>query len=140
MTLDPRKPSPPGQARGAPPPARPGAEDANRSMRTAAITAGVALLPMSGLAGFGQVVPLDGLVTEGDAAKTAADITASEGLFRLGILSLFAVIVLDVVVAWGLYRVFRPVNKNVSMLAAAFRLVYAGVFMVAIARLLDVLR
>jgi flagellar biogenesis protein FliO len=36
-------------------------------------------------------------------------IAASEGLFRFGIVSLFAVIALGVVVAWALYRVFRPV-------------------------------
>ena len=49
-------------------------------------------------------------------------------------------IALDVVVAWALYRVFRPVSKRLSMLAAALRLVYSGVFMVAIAQLLGVVR
>jgi hypothetical protein len=36
--------------------------------------------------------------------------------------------------------VFSPVDKSISMLAAAFRLVYAGVFMVAVGQLLGVLR
>jgi hypothetical protein len=48
--------------------------------------------------------------------------------------------VLDVVVAWALYRVFASVDESVSRLAAWFRLAYAAVFMVAIARLLEVLR
>jgi hypothetical protein len=65
-------------------------------------------------------------------------IAASEGLFRFGIVSLFAVIALDVVVAWTLYRVFRPVIVSISLLGAAFRLVYAGVFMVAVSRLVGV--
>ena len=65
---------------------------------------------------------------------------ASLGLFRLGIACLIVVVALDVVVAWALYRVFSPVNASLSMLAAAFRLVYSGVFMVAIAQLLGVIR
>jgi hypothetical protein len=95
---------------------------------------------MSAIAIFGKVVVVDGLVTEGDAAQTAVDIMASEGLFRLGIASLVVVIALDVVVAWALYHVFSPVNKSLSMLAMALRLVYAGVFMVAIGHLLGAVR
>ena len=110
------------------------------SIHTASIAAGFALLLMSVVALFGNVVAVDGLVTAGDAAQTAQDIIASEGLFRLGIASLVVVVALDVVVAWALYRVFSPVNKSLSMLAAAFRLVYSGVFMVAIAQLLGVIR
>jgi hypothetical protein len=53
---------------------------------------------------------------------------------------MFLVVVLDVVVAWALYRAFAPVHEGISKLAAWFRLVYAAVFMVAIAQLLDVLR
>ena len=95
---------------------------------------------MSVVAIFGKVFAVDGLVTEGDAARTATDILASQGLFRLGIASLIVVVALDVVVAWALYRVFSPVNASLSMLAAALRLVYAGVFMVAIGQLLGVVR
>jgi hypothetical protein len=112
----------------------------NWSIRNASITAGVALLLMSVVAIFGKVVAVDGLVTEGDAARTATDIMASQGLFRLGIASLVVVIALDVVVAWALYRVFSPVSRSLSMLAAALRLVYSGVFMVAIGQLLGVVR
>jgi hypothetical protein len=109
-------------------------------MRTASTTAGLGLLLMSAFAGFGKFVALDGLVTEGNATQTARDILASQGLFRLGIASLILVVALDVVIAWALYRVFSPVNKSLSILAAAMRLVYAGVFMVAIAQLPGVLR
>ena len=75
-----------------------------------------------------------------DATRTAHDILASEGLFRLGIVSLILVIALDVMIACALYRVFSPVNKSLSIIAAAMRLVYSAVFMVAIAQLPGVLR
>ncbi len=110
------------------------------SIRTASVTAGVALLLMSAVAIFGKFIAVDGLVTLADPARTAADIRASQGLFRLGIASLVFVIALDVVIAWALYRVFSPVDRSLSMLAAALRLVYAGVFMVAIGELVGVVR
>ena len=113
---------------------------ADRSIRHAAITAGAGLLIMSALGGFATFVALNGLVTPGNAAQTATDITESAGLFRFGIATLFVVIALDVVVACGLYRVFSPVSRNISMLAAAFRLVYAGVYLAAAGQLLGVLR
>ena len=90
---------------------------------------------MSALAGFGNLVVLEGLVTPGDAAKTAGDIVASEGVFRFGVASLYLVVVLDVVVAWALLRVFSPVSRDISRLAAWFRLAYSGVFMVALSQL-----
>jgi hypothetical protein len=122
-----------------PPPASP-RSTVEWSIRNASLTAGVALLVMSVVAIFGNVVVVDGLVTEGDAARTAADITASAGLFRLGVVSLILVVALDVVVAWALYRVFSPVNAGLSMLAATMRLVYSAVFMVAVGQLLGVIR
>ena len=77
---------------------------------------------------------LEGLVTPGDAAKTAGDIMASEGVFRFGVASLYLVVVLDVVVAWALLRVFSPVSRDISRLAAWLRLAYSGVFMVAVSQ------
>ena len=114
--------------------------DPNRSIRNGSLTAGIALLLISALAGFGYFVAVKGLVTPGNAAQTAKDITESQGLFRLGIVSLYLVIPLDIVVAWALYRVLSPVSKGLSMLAAGLRIAFAVVFMVAISQLVDVLR
>ena len=114
--------------------------DPNRSIRKASLTAGIALLLLSVLSIFGFIVVVKGLVTPGDPAQTARDITESSGLFRLGIVSLYLVIPLDILVGWALYRVFSPVNKSLSMLAATLRIAFAVVFMVAISRLVEVLR
>lgn len=98
-----------------------------------AITGGVSLLLMAVLAVFGNFVAIEGV-------DTAQEIAESEGLFRAGVASLFGVVVLDVIVACALYRVFADVDRTVSLLAAAFRLVYAGIFMVALGSLLAALR
>jgi hypothetical protein len=102
-------------------------------LRPWAVTAGAGLLLMSALAGFSNFGVVERL-------KTAADIAASEGLFRAGVAGLAGVVVLDIVVAVALYRFFIPVNKNLSLLAATFRLTYAAVFMVALGHLLAALR
>ena len=64
---------------------------------------------------------------------------SNELLFRLGILSFVIVAILDVVVAWALYVLLKPVNKNVSLLAAWFRLVYSVIFGIALVNLYQVL-
>jgi len=94
---------------------------------------------MSVLSGFGYFIAIKGLVTQGNAARTAGKIAAHEELFRFGIVSLLLVAALDVVVAWALYRVFAPVSEHISKLASALRIAYAGIFVVAISRLVGVL-
>lgn len=108
--------------------------------RRASLLAGIALLAMSVIAGFGNFGAIEALITPGDAARTAADIAGSETLFRVGIASLLVVVVLDVVVALALYRVFRVVDENLSRLEAALRLTYAAVFAVAVSHLIAAAR
>jgi hypothetical protein len=104
-------------------------------IRQAGLVAGLGLLAMAALSGFGIFYVGERLVTQGDAARTVEDIAASDGLFRWGTASLYAVVVLDVVVAWALFRFFSPVSSGLARLAAWFRLAYAGVFMLAIGQL-----
>lgn len=116
----------------------PAGTDADRPIRTASLVAGIGLLLMAALGAFGNLVAVEGLVTPGDAARTAGDILASDGVFRLAVASLYLVVVLDVLVAWALLRVFSPVSRDISRLAAWFRLAYAAVFMVALSQLAGV--
>jgi hypothetical protein len=114
--------------------------DASRPVRKASLIAGVALLLMSALAGFGYDVAIHGRITRGNAARTAQDIMAHQGLFRAGIACLFLVVALDVVAALALYWVFRPVSKPISAAAAGMRIVYAGIFAVAVVQLVGAAR
>ncbi len=47
--------------------------------------------------------------------------------------------ILDVVVAWALYVLLKPVNRSLSLLAAWFRLVYAAILGIALANLFSAL-
>ena len=111
-----------------------------QALRSASTTAGIALLLVALLGGFGYLFVVDRLLVMDDAVRTAANIAASETLFRLAIASLLVTAVLDVVVAWALFKVFEPVSSGLSTLAATFRVAYAGIFVVAIAQLTGVLR
>ena len=99
---------------------------ANQSIRLASTVAGIGLLAMSVLSAVGYLMAVKGLVVPGSAARTAKNIAGHEGLFRFGILSLYLVAALDVVVAWALYRVFKPVSEGVSKLAAWLRVARRG--------------
>jgi hypothetical protein len=102
------------------------------SVRTAALVAGLGLLAMAILAPFANFYVLQNLIVANDVKATSEHILASLGLFRIGIVSFLVVAVLDVVVAWGLHVLLEPVSKNLSMLAAWFRLIYAAVFAIAL--------
>jgi len=105
------------------------------SLRTAAIVAGVGLLLMAILSPIAYLNTFQSLVKFDDAALTAQNILNSMGAFRTCIILLFAVAILDVVVAWALYILLIPVNKNLSALAAWLRVIYAGIFILAISKL-----
>ncbi len=110
------------------------------SLRTAAIAAGVGLLLMTFLAPIANFNILQNLIVSGDAKTTAANIMASEGLFRIGIGCFLITAILDVIVAWGLYVLLRPVNKSLSLLAAWFRVVYAAILAATLINLVGVLQ
>jgi len=88
-------------------------------------------------ANYGVIQPA---IAPGDSAATAAAIVASDTAFRLGALGLVIVAILDVVVAWGLYELFRPVHPGLSLLGGWLRLVYAAVFALAISQLFGAAR
>lgn len=97
------------------------------SLREAAIVAGLAYLIILVAAIFANFVVLSRLIVPGDAAATANNIAANGLLFRTAITSFLIVLALDVVVAFALYVLLKPVNKDLSLLAAFFRLTYSAV-------------
>ena len=105
---------------------------ANSSLRKAAVIAGAGLFLMTLLAVGALIFVFEKLIIPGDAGATVNNILAGEMQFRIGIVCLFLVAVLDVVVAWALYIVLEPANKNLSLLAAWFRVLYSAILGVAL--------
>jgi hypothetical protein len=92
------------------------------------------------LAIFANFVVREGLIEPESAADTVANISESIGLFRIGVFAFIAIFVLDVVIAWALYIVFRDVSPDLSLAAAWFRLVYTVLLGAALVSMLQVLR
>ena len=106
--------------------------------RRAALATGIAMVVMTIAATAANDVTIGKLVVERNATETWKNILASKTAFNAGIFSWLIVMLSDVVAAWGLYIFFKPVNKNQSLIAALFRLVYAAMLGAAIFNLVYV--
>ena len=106
------------------------------SLRVAALVAGFAYLlnPVS----YAEYSIYPKLVIPGHIEQTVQNIGAHGGLFAGPILCYLTSFIGDVVLAWSLYVLLAPVNRALSLLAAWFQLVYAGVAIVAVVNLVTV--
>ncbi|MFC6647875.1 DUF4386 domain-containing protein [Paenibacillus rhizoplanae] len=94
---------------------------------TVARTGGISLIVMAIAAAFSYGYIHGSVVVNGDAAATFARLQSSPSLFRAEILGWIVIIACDVVAAWALYQVLRPVHPGLSLLGAWLRLAYTAV-------------
>jgi hypothetical protein len=78
--------------------------------------------------GFGELYVPSALIVSGDAAATARNIMTSPLLFRAGFAGYLVEAVCDVTLTLLLYVLLRPVNRNLSLLAAFLGLVATSAF------------
>jgi hypothetical protein len=81
---------------------------------------------------FASFRALPRLFDPSSAAQTSQNILAHQGLFVAAMFAFLLAFVGDVVAACGLYWLLRPVSASVSMLAAALRVVFATMELVAV--------
>ncbi len=110
------------------------------SLARAALIAGIGLLIMVIAAPFAELYVFPKLVIPNHAAETAKNIIVNKALFTSAIFGYLITFICDLVVAWVLYVLLKPVNKNLSLIAAWFRWVYTGIALVALLNLVTVLR
>jgi hypothetical protein len=79
------------------------------------------------LTAFFAAFLMKGLVVSGDAAATAKNILAHEALYRSGFAIDLLANALYIAVTALFYRLFEPVNRSISLLAAFFSLVGCSV-------------
>ncbi len=108
------------------------------TQRTVAWTAALSLVLMGMLGPFALIGVFQDMLVSANASATVDNIVGSPGLFRSGVAALLIVIMLDVVVAWALYVLLRPVDRTVALLMGWLRLGYAAMFATALTHLLDV--
>jgi len=109
------------------------------SIKNTARIAGFLLLLIAVLAPFSILYLPSTLIVPGDAATTANNILASDGLFRLGIVVDSVVVLLEIVLIGILYVLLRPVNRTLALVAAFARLAMTVVMAVNVFNSLGVL-
>lgn len=98
------------------------------SQHSAAKVAGFMYLLTTVTANFAEFYARGRLITSGDATQTARNIAASERLFRLGIVSNLVTFAGVVVLAVALYVILSPINRNIALLAAFWRVAESSIF------------
>jgi len=114
-------------------------QNAEISIRNSAIIAGIGLLLMAIIAPIANFAIIQKLIDYSDATTTVENIVASNGLFRIGISLFLIVALLDIIVAWALYVFLKPINRQLSLLTAWLRIVYATILIAVLVNLLNVL-
>src|ERR1700688_2076859 len=92
--------------------------------------AGFIYLFAMALALFSQSFVLGKIVVPGDAAATAGNILAFEGLYRLGIAVDVVTFVSDVVIAWAFYELLKSADNSLALLGAFLRIADAAILAV----------
>lgn len=80
---------------------------------------------------FAEFYARGSLIVPADAVQTAMNIAASERLFRTGVVANLITFTGDVALVWALYVVLRPINRNLALLAAFWRLAECAVLAVS---------
>lgn len=107
--------------------------------RRAALIAGLAYVVITVL-GLFAISVLDGSTEPDDPAATVDNIANSKTLFSSGLVAFTIVLIADGVVAWALYVFFQRTSRELSLLAAWFRVVYVAIAAAALMNLLVVLK
>jgi len=109
------------------------------SPQTYARIGGILYLLIIGLGIFYEVIVRDSIIVPGDASATMASLKENDFFWRLGIVAEF----LSSIIGFGLilimYKLTKPVNKDLAMLAAFFNLSAATIQTVYIIQLVEVL-
>ena len=101
-------------------------------MRRTARVAGLLYLIVFVLGPLGEFLVRQSLIVPGDAATTASNIMASESLFRLGFVSDLVRQMVLVLLPLVLYKLLRPVDKDIAAAMLVFALVAAPVAMLSL--------
>ena len=92
--------------------------------------AGFLYLIMILAGGFAEAFVREGLTVSGNAIATAHNILASEQLYRFGLVADLVTLICGTILSLIFYILFKPVNRNLSLLALIFSIVASAVMAV----------
>lgn len=99
----------------------------NLSTSNAAMIVGIAFITSVIIVTIVDDYLLANFVVPGDTGILAKDIESNGRLFGFAVVGYLIVLVLDSIIGLALYVVLKPANKNLALLTATLRLLYAGI-------------
>jgi hypothetical protein len=100
---------------------------ANLSIRNAAMIVGIAFITSVIIVTIVDDFLLANFVVPGDTEALARDIESNGKLFGFAVIGYLLVLTLDSIIGLALYVVVKPFKKNLALLTATLRLLYAGI-------------
>ena len=104
------------------------------SLSASGLITGIGLVVMTILA-LVAMPSIQGLAAIGDPGQLVQEIKQQETGFRINILIVLLIVLLDVILAWSMYLLVKPVHENLALLQGWLRMTYAAVFAVALSNL-----
>src|SRR5579863_4901786 len=112
----------------------------DQSQRNAARAVGIFYLVTNALAWFAEFHVRGTLIDYGSMARTVANLTVHQPLFRLGLACELLTFVCDLIIIVGLYVVLTPINRTIALIGISCRLVETAVVAFMTLTTFDVLR
>ncbi|MCB0653869.1 MAG: DUF4386 domain-containing protein [Saprospiraceae bacterium] len=96
--------------------------------RTFAKITGYSLLLMAIIAGFAFGFAFPKIFNPSQPDFVQSNLAGNLQLYKLMLLAIVIVLLLDLLVSWTLYRYFKEDNKNISFASSTLRIIYTIVF------------
>jgi hypothetical protein len=87
---------------------------------------------------FANFYVLEGLVVPGSASETAEHIINESALYSMGLAAFSLMVLVDIILAFPLYHLFKTVNEYVAKTSSALRLVNGAIFGIALISLFEI--
>ena len=105
-------------------------EKMNKNRTFAKIT-GYSLLLMAIIAGFAFGFTLPKIFNPGQLDFVQSNLAGNLQLYKLMLLAILIVLLLDILVSWTLYMYFKNDNRKIALLSGILRIVYTVIFGIA---------
>ncbi len=87
---------------------------------------------------FGNFYVLENMVVAGDGISTFENITNNFETYNYGILSFIIMVLVDLLLSWPLYLIFKETNNKIALISSILRVINACIFFVAIKSLIEI--
>jgi hypothetical protein len=109
------------------------------TLRRAALISGFGYILMFGTP-IAEFAIMDKLVNMNNAESTVKNIMSNISLFRHGIMLYTVNFIGDIIAAWGLYFLLKPVSNFLSLFAASLRIIFTILSLTSLMHLLTVVQ